>query len=97
MNAGARSASGDILLFLHADTRLPEGADALVSDALSLPGSVWGRFDVRIDGRSRWFPVIAALMNFRSRRSGIATGDQAIFVRRDVFEAMGGFPGIALM
>lgn len=97
MNVGAQAASGDVLVFLHADTRLPEGADAFIADGLSVPGAIWGRFDVRIEGRSRWFPVIATLMNLRSRWSGMATGDQAIFVRRDVFDAMGGYPDIALM
>jgi rSAM/selenodomain-associated transferase 2 len=95
MNAGARAATADALLFLHADTMLPPDALALVTDALSK--HAWGRFDVRINGRSRWLPIVAALMNFRSRRSGIATGDQAIFMRRGAFDAVGGFPDQALM
>ncbi|MDP2787039.1 MAG: TIGR04283 family arsenosugar biosynthesis glycosyltransferase [Pseudomonadota bacterium] len=95
MNAGAALAGGGSLLFLHADTRLPENAPALVAAALS--GHVWGRFDVRIAGRSRWLPVIAALMNRRSRLTGIATGDQAIFVTRAAFDAAGGFPDQPLM
>ncbi len=97
MNAGARAARGDVLLFLHADTGLPEGADRLVLDALSRGGAAWGRFDVTIDGASALLPVIAAFMNARSRLTGIATGDQAIFVRREAFEAAGGYPPIALM
>ena len=105
MNAGAAQARGDVLLFLHADTRLPEGAMALVLDGLAQSpaangatcGSVWGRFDVMIEGRSRLLPLIAALMNLRSRLTGIATGDQALFIRRDAFEALGGFPELALM
>jgi rSAM/selenodomain-associated transferase 2 len=97
MNAGARLATADILLFLHADTRLPERADTLVSDALARPDRGWGRFDVRICGRHPLLPVVAAAMNLRSRLTGIATGDQAIFVRRRLFEALGGFPEIALM
>jgi rSAM/selenodomain-associated transferase 2 len=92
MNAGAAAAGGEALLFLHADTRLPANADDLVSRALEK--NRWGRFDVAIEGRSRLLPVIAFFMNLRSRLSGIATGDQAIFVRRDAF---GGFPEIALM
>lgn len=95
MNAGAAVAAGDALLFLHADTRLPEGADALVAEALARRD--WGRFDVAIEGRSRWLPVVAALMNARSRLTGIATGDQALFVRRGAFEAAGRFPPIPLM
>jgi rSAM/selenodomain-associated transferase 2 len=97
MNAGARVARGAVLLFLHADTMLPEGADRIVLDRLALSGRAWGRFDVRIEGRSRLFDPIARLMNLRSRLTGIATGDQALFVRRDSFEAAGGYPAIALM
>ena len=96
MNAGAARARGDVLLFLHADTLLPVHADALVAEALQGDAS-WGRFDVRIAGRSPMFPVIAALMNRRSCWTGIATGDQAMFVRRDVFERLGGFADLALM
>ena len=96
MNAGAAQAQGDVLLFLHADTGLPPQADALVAQALA-QGALWGRFDVRIAGRSWLFPLIAALMNARSRLTGVATGDQAIFVHRQVFEALGGFPEQPLM
>ena len=95
MNAGAQACGRALLLFLHADTRLPEAADAVVCAALAV--QAWGRFDVHIDGRPRMLRVVAALMNLRSRLSGIATGDQAIFVRRDVFEAVGGFPDQPLM
>jgi len=97
MNAGASRAGGDTLLFLHADTRLPEDADRLVLAGLASSGREWGRFDVAIEGRSPLLPVVAAGMNARSRLTGIATGDQAIFVRRAAFEAAGGFPPIALM
>ena len=92
MNAGAAAASGDALLFLHADTTLPDRAADLVAGALE--NSLWGRFDVRIEGRSPLLAVVAFFMNWRSRLTGLATGDQAIFVRR---EAFGGFPEIALM
>lgn len=96
MNAGAHQARGAALLFLHADTVLPTGALDAVTRAIER-GALWGRFDVTIDGASRWFPVIAFLMNLRSRWSGIATGDQAIFVSRQAFLESGGFPDIALM
>ena len=97
MNAGAAAATSPHLLFLHADTRLPERADAAIAAALATQPQAWGRFDVIIDGRSRLFPLIAALMNRRSRWSGIATGDQAIFMTRAAFDAVGGFPDQPLM
>ena len=97
MNAGAERASGDVLLFLHADTRLPAEADRVVLNGLDQSRRVWGRFDVKIDGRSRLLPVVAWLMRLRSRLTGIATGDQAIFLRREAFQVVGGFPTIALM
>ena len=96
MNAGAAHAHGSVLLFVHADTTLPAGADAAVADALA-GGALWGRFDVNIEGRSCMFPLIAALMNRRSRWSGIATGDQAMFVERALFERVGGFAEQPLM
>ena len=96
MNAGAAACRADVLLFLHADTRLPEDADALVLDAVAR-GGAWGRFDVRIDGRQAMLRIVERAMNLRSRLTGIATGDQALFVRRDLFEAVGGFPAIPLM
>ena len=95
MNAAARAASGAVLLFLHADTRLPD--DALTQIAQAVETQPWGRFDVRIAGHSPMLPVVAALMNTRSRLTGIATGDQALFVRRDAFDAVGGFPAQPLM
>jgi rSAM/selenodomain-associated transferase 2 len=96
MNAGAASARGAVLLFLHADTQLPTDADTLVCEAIEA-GGVWGRFDVRIVGQHPMLRVVAVLMNWRSRLTGIATGDQAIFVRRDVFERVGTFPDQPLM
>lgn len=95
MNAGARIARGDALVFLHADTHLPVDADRLVLRALG--ESAWGRFDVTITGTSPLLPIIAWLMNWRSRLTGIATGDQAIFVRREAFNQADGFPEIPLM
>lgn len=97
MNAGAAAAHGDILLFLHADTALPAGADTLIMDAIADRGAAWGRFDVTIEGVSRMLPIVASMMNLRSRLTGIATGDQAIFVRRIDFFAVGGFPVQPLM
>ena len=97
MNAGAALARGEVLLFLHADTRLPEDADARILQGLAASGRAWGRFDVRIESASLCLPVIARFMNLRSRATGIATGDQAIFVRREAFERSGGFPPLELM
>jgi rSAM/selenodomain-associated transferase 2 len=96
MNAGAAAAQGDVLLFLHADTQLPENADGLVLDGLARSGSAWGRFDVRFDGGGL-LRVVAAMMNLRSRATSIATGDQAMFMTRAAFDKAGGFPQIALM
>jgi len=95
MNAGARIARESILLFLHADTRLPPGALPAVVAALS--ERAWGRFDVRLSGHRRVFRVIERLISLRSRCTGIATGDQAMFMRRSCFEQVGGFPDIPLM
>ncbi|AHK77957.1 glycosyl transferase [Ectothiorhodospira haloalkaliphila] len=97
MNAGAAATRAPVLLFLHADTHLPMGADTRVRDALK-GQSGWGRFNVRIRGRSRvLLPLVAALMNQRSRLTGIATGDQALFMRRELFDSVGGFPDQPLM
>jgi len=97
MNLGARHAGpAAVLLFLHADTHLPHRFPDAIEAAIA-GGAVGGRFDVELRGSRRLLPVIAWLINLRSRWSGIATGDQAMFVRRDVFEEIGGFPEIALM
>ncbi|QTF91948.1 TIGR04283 family arsenosugar biosynthesis glycosyltransferase [Halomonas sp. BM-2019] len=96
MNAGARASHGKQLLFLHADARLPTRADRLVAKALA-GARCWGRFDVRLEGRHPLLPLIAFAMNRRSRLTGIATGDQAMFMTRRAFEAVGGFPDQPLM
>ena len=95
MNAGAAVAAGTVLLFLHADTRLPDDADRLIVEGLARSGHAWGWFDVRIAGSHPLFPLIAAMMNLRSRLTGIATGDQAMFMNSEAFAA--GFPDIPLM
>jgi rSAM/selenodomain-associated transferase 2 len=95
LNAGAALGSGDALLFLHADTTLPDNADSLISAALD--ERAWGRFDLRIAGRHPLLAVVARMINWRSRWTGIATGDQAIFIGRAAFDAVGGFPDLPLM
>jgi rSAM/selenodomain-associated transferase 2 len=97
MNAGAAAARGDVLLFLHADTRLPVDADRLILDGLAQSRRAWGRFDVTIDSEHPLLPLVAASMNMRSRLTGITTGDQAMFMTRQAYDAAGGFPVIALM
>jgi rSAM/selenodomain-associated transferase 2 len=100
MNAGAASAladpSIDVIVFLHADTQLPLDADRAIERACRT-ALAWGRFDVRIDGDARLLRVVAALMNLRSRWTGICTGDQAIFAARELFTQSGGFPPLPLM
>jgi rSAM/selenodomain-associated transferase 2 len=97
MNEGAKASQGDILMFLHADTQLPVQAGRIVESALAKRNAVGGRFNVRFDNPSAWSRVISSFMNQRSRLTGIATGDQALFVRRQVFELLGGFAQIPLM
>ena len=97
MNAGAKLSSNEILLFLHGDTFLPERAYRLIIEGMGRKGCGWGRFDVKLSGERPLFRIIEFLMNWRSRLSCIATGDQAIFVNRELFEAIGGFPEIDLM
>lgn len=97
MNDGAKSANNEILLFLHADTLLPEGVDRFIIEGMEKEKRSWGRFDVKLSGTGPFFRIIEFLMNWRSRLSHIATGDQAIFVETDLFQSVGGFPEIDLM
>ncbi len=97
MNAGAAIAGGQVLLFLHADCVLPADADRLIALALQGSGRRWGRFDVRLSGQARLLRAIEAMMNWRSRLTGICTGDQGMFVERTLFDAIGSFPQIPLM
>ncbi len=96
MNTGAQACTGEVLLFLHADTTLPEGAIESIRGAIAA-GAQWGRFDVRIDSPLPLLRLVERMMNWRSRLTGIATGDQAIFVRRTVFEQLNGYPLLPLM
>jgi rSAM/selenodomain-associated transferase 2 len=97
MNEGARTSGGEILLFLHADTQLPDDAKTMIEATLADQRMMGGRFNVRFDCPSMWGTIISMMMNWRSRLSGIATGDQALFVRRHIFEQIGGFADIPLM
>ena len=97
MNEGAKASGGEILLFLHADTKLPDDANTMIHTTLANQGIVGGRFDVRFDRPSMWGRIISRMMNWRSRVSGISTGDQALFVRRHIFEQIGGFADMPLM
>jgi len=96
MHAGAQVAGADVLLFLHADAVLPPEADTRIRDAIRR-GHLWGRFDVRLSGRHRLLRFVERMMNWRSAASGVVTGDQAMFVRRDVYRMLGGFAPIPLM
>ena len=96
MNAGAAAAAGDLFWFLHADTQAAPGAAREMLEAIGR-GACWGRFDVRLSGRRPLLRLVERMMNMRSRLTGIATGDQGIFVTREAFEAAGGFPDIPLM
>jgi rSAM/selenodomain-associated transferase 2 len=97
MNAGAAGARGDVLLFLHADTRLPPDCHRAIMRALADEGVVGGRFDLRLDAPGLPYRVIESMISLRSRLTGVATGDQAIFARRSVFERLGGYPPLPLM
>ena len=98
MNAGAAAARGDLLLFLHADTELsPPALDEMLRHAALKGRAVWGRFDVSLRGEHWFYRVVETMMNIRSRCTGIATGDQAIFVSRKLFQRAGGYPDISLM
>ena len=97
MNAGAAAATGDVLLFLHADTVLPANALPAIANAGAGEHVCWGRFDVHIDGDHPMLRIVAAMMNLRSRLTGIATGDQAMFMTRATFDKAGDFPDQPLM
>ncbi len=97
MNAGARRASGALLCFVHADSSLPRHADKAIRSSLTRSNASWGRFDVRLSGSHPLLRVVEQMMNWRSRLTGIATGDQALFMTRALFETVGGFPEIELM
>ena len=97
MNAGARATRSGVLLFLHADTLLPPETRTEIERVLENPRYVGGRFDVRFEDDRGWAWLVSRLMNWRSRWSGIATGDQAIFVRRSAFDDLGGFADLPLM
>lgn len=97
MNAGVQHASADILWFLHADSWLPKHADELIRDALAGSDRSWGFFQVRLSGSNLMLRIVERMMNWRSNLTGIASGDQGMFVTRDLFERIGGFPAIALM
>ncbi len=96
MNAGAREADGDTLLFLHADTRLPHDAFAVMNTALEA-GAPAGAFDLTIDAPGPLFALMSRLASLRSRITRIPYGDQSHFFRRDVFRQLGGYPDLPLM
>lgn len=95
MNAGAKTASKDFLLFMHADTKLPQQVTQQIIKGLS--SRSWGRFDVQFRGKDWFMPVVASCMNLRSKLTGICTGDQGLFIKRDVFWGVHGFDEIPLM
>ena len=97
MNYGAHRATGDVLLFLHADTRLPDSAFQDIAAAFSDARCLGGRFDVELEGSHWMLKIIGGLINRRSRATKVGTGDQAIFARRSVFMQIGGYPDIPLM
>ena len=97
MNAGAAAANGDLLWFLHADMRMAPDTDVLLTNTLYDSAKEWGRFDIRLSGNALSLRIIERMMNWRSRLSGIASGDQGIFINRDTFERIGGFSDMPLM
>lgn len=97
MNRGAAVARGNVLWFLHVDSRVPAGADKLITNGLESSGRQWGRFDVQLSGNTVLLRCVAFFMNLRSRLTGVTTGDQGIFVTRDAFTRIGGFPPVELM
>ncbi len=97
MNCGAKVARGEVLWFVHADTRVPQDADQIVVQGLRMTGRHWGRFDVALSGGARPFRLIEVMINARSRLTGVSTGDQGIFVKRGLFDRVGGFPSVPLM
>lgn len=97
MNVGAALASNEVLLFLHADTHLPNDAHQQINNSLNRTMKVWGRFDVRLSGEHFMFRIIEKMINLRSCLTGVATGDQAIFVRKGVFDLFGGYAEIPIM
>jgi len=96
MNAGAQRAGGEVIWFMHADSLAPADGDVEIQQAIT-DGYAWGRFDVKLSGRHPGLRIIAGMMNWRSRFTGIATGDQGLFVRADLFSSVGGYPDIDLM
>jgi rSAM/selenodomain-associated transferase 2 len=96
MNAGGRASHGDVLAFVHADTIVPATFAADIASALADADVVGGRFDVQLDASALPYRVIGAMISLRSRLSRTGTGDQAIFVRRDLFDRLGGFPALDL-
>jgi len=97
MNVGSKEAKGEVLWFLHADSELPGRADELIINAVTTGTSTWGRFDVRLSGKQKLLRVVEKMMNLRSRLTGIATGDQGIFISRKLFEQAGGYPDQKIM
>ena len=97
MNTGAKKASGDILWFLHADTFIPENSDIIIRNHLQNSNKVWGRFNIRLSGQHFLFRIIERMVNLRSKLTGIATGDQGIFIRQEYFKKLNGFSEIPLM